>query len=116
MLSRSNSILWFTVVSVAALAGCNHDPLKKVHVHGTVTFDGGTCPGAGRITFSPMEVAAGIPRRPASGKFQEDGKYDAMSFRPGDGLMPGKYSVGVACFDPSKLSGAQVTTNFAKHL
>ncbi len=113
-MSRSKLIVWFTVVSVTALAGCDYDPLKKVHVHGTVTFDGGTCPGAGRITFSPVEIAAGLPRRPASGKFQEDGKYEAMSFRPGDGLIPGKYSVGVACFDPSKLSGAPSDDEFRK--
>jgi len=88
------------------LAGCDSDPLQKVQVRGTVTFDGGPCPGAGRVTFSPIEVAAGLPVRPATGSFNADGVYAAMSFRPDDGLVPGKYLVGVACFDPSKLSGS----------
>jgi hypothetical protein len=89
-----------------ALPGCDSDPLQKVQVRGTVTFDGGQCPGDGRVTFSPTAVAEGLPIRPATGSFSTDGVYEAMSFRPGDGLVPGKYLVGVACFDPSKLSGA----------
>jgi hypothetical protein len=94
------------------LPGCEHDPLQKVQVHGKVTFDGGACPGPGRVTFSPMEVPEGLPMRPGSGSFAADGAYQAMSFRPGDGLVPGKYQVGVACFDPSKLSGAPSDAEF----
>jgi hypothetical protein len=90
----------------ASLFGCNKDPLQKVEVHGTVTFDGKACPAAGRLTFSPIEVAAGLPNRLGFGKFETDGKYVATSFRPGDGLVPGRYSVGVACFNPAMLSSA----------
>ena len=91
---------------VVAAWGCNKDPLQKVEVHGTVTFDGQACPGPGRLTFSPIEVAEGLPHRMGFGKFETDGKYAATSFRPGDGLVPGRYSVGVACFDASMLSSA----------
>lgn len=102
-----------TIVAIALIAlGCQDDPLAKVRVHGIVTFDGGPCPAAGRVTFSPIEVANGAPRRPAAGVFETDGAYEAMSFRPGDGLIPGKYLVGVACFDPAKLSGAPSDQEF----
>ena len=37
-----------------------------------------------------------------------------MSFRPGDGIVPGKYSVGVACFDPTMLSGAPGDAEYRK--
>jgi hypothetical protein len=114
VLSRRHFVSWFAIVLFIPLVGCNNDPLRKVSVHGTVTFDGEVCPGAGRVTFSPVEVAEGMPNRPAAGKFYEDGKYEAMSFRPGDGLVPGKYSVGVACFDPAKLSGAPGDDDYRK--
>ncbi len=86
--------------------GCKGDPLKKVQVTGKVTFDGGACPEPGRITFTPTAVAEGLPRRPASGAFEVDGAYVATSFRPGDGIVPGTYSVSVACYKASMLSGA----------
>ncbi len=92
--------------------GCGGDPLQKVKVQGTVTFDGGPCPGPGRVTFSPQKVADGFPMRIGRGKFQVDGKYQATSFQPGDGLVPGTYRVGVACFDASKLSGAPSDDEF----
>ncbi len=103
--SRRHS-LGVVLVFCLVLAGCDSDPLQKVQVRGTVTFDGGPCPGAGGVTFSPIEAAEGLPVRPATGRFNADGVYAAMSFRPDDGLIPGKYLVGVACFDPAKLSGS----------
>ena len=90
----------------AALMGCQDDPLKKVQVHGKVTFEGKACPAPGRITFSPIEIGDGLPRRPASGKFETDGLYEAFSFRPGDGVVPGKYKVVVGCYEGSMLHGA----------
>ena len=94
------------VAACVALPGCDNDPLKKVKVQGTVTFDGGPCPASGRVTLAPVEIPAGLPNRPAMGAFKTDGKYEAMSFRPGDGVVPGTYLVTVACYDRSKLSGS----------
>lgn len=87
-----------------SLVGCGNDPLQKVQVKGVVTFDGGECPESGRVTLSPLEVAEGLPTRPASGSFGPDGKFAAYSFRPGDGVVPGTYQVNVTCFDPTKVS------------
>ncbi len=109
---RVAGCILFALVFVSL--GCKTDPLKKVQVTGKVTFDGKACPGPGRITFSPTEVAEGLPLRPASGEFQEDGIYTATSFRPGDGVVPGTYRVSVACYDASMLSGAPGDAEFKK--
>ena len=54
----------------------------------------------GNITFSPLTSPGSTPARPGSGQFKEDGKFVVGSYRPGDGLMPGRYHIGVSCFDP----------------
>lgn len=102
------------VAGVGGIAGCNNDPLKKVHVSGVVTFDGQSCPDSGRVVFSPVEIPEGLPRRPAFGSFKQDGAYEATSFRPGDGLVPGKYLVGVTCYDNSMLPGAPSDADIAR--
>lgn len=99
-------------LSLFVFAGCDDNPM--VSVRGKVTFDGQACPGPGRIMFTPIEAAAGMPTRPASGAFSTDGVYEAGSFKPGDGLYPGRYQVGVACYDSSKLSGAPSDADFRK--
>ena len=83
---------------VLLMSGCwGGNELGLVPVSGTITFSGGPPPAEGRITFSPTEVAPGKPRRPARGPFGTDGKFEAESFKPGDGLVPGTYKVGISC-------------------
>lgn len=84
------------VVALAAL-GCGGNGLPVVPVRGTVTFDGGPCPAAGGLTFTPLEVAEGLPKRPGIASFGEDGTFIVTSFREGDGLVPGRYQVNVSC-------------------
>jgi hypothetical protein len=81
-----------------AAGGCDDSRLPLVPVSGVVTFDGGPCPGQGQVTFQPAEVEPGLPRRPAAGKFDRDGRYEATSFEPGDGLTPGRYKVVITCY------------------
>jgi hypothetical protein len=69
-----------------------------VPVSGKVTFAGGPCPGIGNVGFTPIEVAAGLPRRPGSGRFAADGSFVVTSFNEGDGLLPGRYEVRVLCY------------------
>lgn len=102
--SKSLVLASAVVLVFTGLLGCSPDPLQKVQVQGTVTFDGGACPERGRVTLSPLEVPDGLPMRPASGSFGTDGKYKVFSFRPGDGVVPGKYRVSISCFDPTKVS------------
>ena len=77
--------------------GCGDDR-GLVPVKGIVTMNGQAMPGPGDLTFVPVETPAGIPRRPAKAEFAVDGKFAAQSFQPGDGLYPGTYKVGVACW------------------
>jgi hypothetical protein len=86
------------LTSVAVFAGCSGNDLPLVPVSGKVTFSGGPCPAAGNVTYTPIEVQAGLPRRPAAGAFNLDGEFQVTSFRPGDGLLPGRYKVSVTCY------------------
>ena len=113
-MNRSGILVLLVSATCIAVLGCDNDPLKKVQVHGTLTFDGGPPPGEGRVIFSPLEIAEGLPVRPAAGKFKADGEYEAMSFRPGDGIVPGKYMIGVSCVDSSMLSGAPGNDEYKK--
>ncbi len=82
------------------LSGCcgSSDRPPTVPVSGKITFDGGPCPKAGAIAFSPIEVADGMPRRPGSGNFDTDGVFEVTSWEKGDGLVPGRYTMRIACW------------------
>ena len=92
------SLLGFACISSL---GCGRDGLPLVPVSGRVTFNGGPCPKNGTILFVqvPGTGIAGLPNRPARAAFGTDGKYEATSFTPGDGILPGRYQVAVSCMD-----------------
>lgn len=88
--------------AIGMLAGCGSGrDLPLVPVTGIVTFSGGPPPKEGRVIFSqlPGTERKGLPNRPGRASFGTDGKFVAMTFEPGDGLLPGKYSVRVECVD-----------------
>ncbi len=99
---RDNTMQRFVLVFLAvafSTVGCGPgNPLQIVPVSGTITFDGQPCPAAGRVGFTPLESAPGLPRRPGAGPFDVDGKFQVTSFEEGDGLVPGRYSVRVRCY------------------
>jgi uncharacterized protein (TIGR03067 family) len=77
---------------------------KLVKVSGTVKFnDGSLIPvpekGKGRpptIMFAPTaEPAPGQIRKGAGGTIDEKGHFELMTFKPGDGVIPGKYVVTI---------------------
>jgi hypothetical protein len=78
--------------------GCGRSGVETVAVEGTLTFGGQACPAGGTIYFVPISTPAGLPRRPGSAAFDKDGRFRATSFRPGDGLVPGKYCVRIECW------------------
>jgi len=87
-----------TTLLLFAAGGCGSgNKLPLVPVGGKVTFAGGACPAAGTVTFTPIEVDAGLPRRPGSGTFYNDGAFVVTSFKKGDGLVPGRYKVTISC-------------------
>ncbi len=90
--------LWLTLGSLAVLAGCGPSGLETVPVEGVLTFKAVQKPETATVYFSPVEPAPGLPRRPGSGKLESDGTFKVTSFRPGDGLVPGKYRIKVECY------------------
>jgi hypothetical protein len=86
------------LLGLLVIAGCGRRDVETVPVEGKITFGGEACPAAGAIYFVPTSVPAGLPRRPASGAFDKDGRFRATSFQPGDGLVPGTYTVRIECW------------------
>jgi hypothetical protein len=82
-----------------ASVGCGEPEKPLVPVSGRVTYGGGDWPMAGAITFTPVASPGATPARPGGARFGPDGKFVVGSYKPGDGLMPGRYSISVSCFD-----------------
>lgn len=95
---RAPGVWTLLAATLVAAIGCKDGP-QTVPVSGRVTLDGGPWPRRGMLFFAPVEPAEGFPRRPGVADFQEDGVFEATSFEPGDGLLPGKYLVNVECWE-----------------
>lgn len=87
-------LLVIVAVGLAAVAGCNRGP-KMVQVRGKVLNQDGTpiTKGIREISFEPMADTTAVMRRTAVGQIQDDGSFELFTRRPGDGVLPGKYSV-----------------------
>ncbi|MCC6508226.1 MAG: hypothetical protein IT423_03910 [Pirellulaceae bacterium] len=96
-MSRCYLLLFCT--TMCAVLGCGNGMPQTVRVTGTVTFDGQKPPGPGIVYFLPQEPAGDLPLRPATGDFDAEGRYAAMTFEPGDGMIPGKYKVYIECWE-----------------
>ena len=81
------------------LCGCGSKGPNLVPVREEITWDGGPWPKPGTLSIVPAEADAGVPRRPASADFDTEGKFAVTTFTPGDGLLPGKYRIGVNCWE-----------------
>jgi hypothetical protein len=81
-----------------SIVGCSDNGLGLVPVSGKVTFAGQPPPKGGTITFNPITVQEGLPRRPGTAQFAQDGTFTVTSFKKGDGLVPGTYHPRVACW------------------
>jgi hypothetical protein len=81
-----------------ATTGCSEDGLPLVPVSGKVTYAGGPPPTEGSISFAPVSVEEGLPRRPGRAAFKTDGTFEVTSFNEGDGLIPGTYAARISCW------------------
>jgi len=81
-----------------AATGCRGHYPETVPVYGQITLGGGPWPKPGRLYFNPLEPAEGTPRRSAVADFDTAGRFRAVSWNRIDGLVPGKYKVGVECW------------------
>ncbi len=100
---------------LSSLAGCGNGMPQTVKVTGKVTFDGKAPPGPGIVYFLPMEAAAGLPLRPATGDFGADGLYRTTTFEQNDGVMPGKYKIYIECWEQEpNMDGKPVKSHVPK--
>lgn len=94
------------IALVLLLAGCDDGGPRPIPVDGTVTFGGGSWPTPGRLNFTVESPVSSSPGRPATGDFDTDGHVIVTSFKKGDGLLPGKYKIGVECWEaPPQMNG-----------
>jgi hypothetical protein len=93
-----SSVFAAAMISCCLLVGCNKGP-KLVQLTGTVTINGQPPPKPGALQFNPIEAADGFDRHPAVGRFDTNGHYTTTTFSLGDGITPGKYSVGLECYE-----------------
>ncbi len=94
------------ILLLLLLCGCGRGGPALVAVEGTITRNGQQWPARGTLAFEPVEVAAGAPRLYGMAEFEPDGRFTVTSFRPGDGLAPGRYKVTVESWAewPSEVS------------
>jgi hypothetical protein len=82
--------LWVVAAAVSvACAGCGGSS-KVYPVKGTVKFEGKPMKGGGSISFQPTGGQSG---KAAGGEIKEDGTYEVMTHKPGDGSMTGDFRV-----------------------
>src|SRR5690348_3494968 len=109
--------LWLLVAWLACwLAGCGGRDVELVEVSGRVTLDGQPLPAGGTIYFAPYEASGANPLRPSQATFASDGHYEAHAFDDASGLLPGKYRVGVHCWEvPPSESGPAAKSHIPDH-
>ena len=95
---KSISRWLFINLLLGLLTGCGPSHPTTVAVRGKVTYGGGSWPKAGLLYFTIVTAAKDFPGRTGTARFETDGAFEAMTWKPGDGLMPGRYRVGVECW------------------
>jgi hypothetical protein len=81
------------------LLGCGEKGPGLIPVTGKVTYGGGAWPVAGNINFNPVEPAEGFPRLGGTATFNPDGAFTVKSTGDKYGLVPGKYSINIECWE-----------------
>lgn len=92
---------WIVLLAVVACCGCSDgNPFDYVPVSGRLTYEDGTpIPASGiRLGFAAEDATPrnGAHPRPAEAVVDADGNFASVtSYRPRDGLMPGRHKVAV---------------------
>ncbi len=92
------SIRPFVVVLGCLLfaCGCTRNPFNLQPVSGTVKYEDGTVPEGeyGLVRLEPVAPHKDkYSPRAGTGQLMPDGKFDLMTFKPADGIIPGTYRV-----------------------
>src|SRR5262249_40025801 len=86
-----------TLVLVFGTAGCG---TRLYPVRGTVTLEDGTPLTQGMVIFESNQKGAAVMAR---GEVKPDGSYQLSTYKPGDGVPPGKYRVRINPMDLSEV-------------
>ncbi|MEA1951349.1 MAG: hypothetical protein U9N87_08190 [Planctomycetota bacterium] len=81
------------MIAMAFISGCGNQRPTPIKVTGTVTYRGQPVQHA-NVNFIPKNVRA------ASGKTDAQGRFELMTYEPGDGAIAGEHSVVIAKFSP----------------
>jgi hypothetical protein len=89
------------IASCGGGLGCQEaSPLPPtVPVTGKITFGGGAWPKPATVSFVVEEMAAGGTANSGSAEIAADGSFQASTFVPQDGLVPGRYFVNLECWE-----------------
>lgn len=93
-------------VAVSLVSGCgSSDQRETASVQGVVTFRGEPLAGA-TVFFMPEKG----PR--ATGETDEKGVFKLMTYRPGDGAVPGEFKISIAKYvlDPATAKNSTPST------
>jgi hypothetical protein len=104
---KASTVLTVWTLIGCSLLGCNSRRPGLVEVSGRITLDGGAWPRPGVLILAPIASAAPDGRkRPARAPFDESGHFEAGTWQPGDGVLPGTYKVCVECWEvPPTMGG-----------
>jgi hypothetical protein len=86
----------FLVLAAASLAGCGSDLPTTIPVRGEVQFNGQPMKD-GIVVYLPKDAGAA---RQASGRIRPDGTFVLTTFKNGDGVVPGEYSIIIYAYAP----------------
>src|SRR6478672_4426663 len=90
---------WAIPVVLLALAGCGRGP-RLYPVHGKVTWENGNEArelAGGLVICESVDGKVG-----ARGDIEKDGSFHLSTYKPGDGVLPGKHRVAVVEYSPKE--------------
>jgi hypothetical protein len=95
---------------LALVLGCGGDKAGLLPVSGTVKFSDGTVPQgeSAVIWFEPTESG-----KAASGTIDGNGGFELMTFKPGDGVKPGRYKVTPKVYTNYRTQSLAVPAKYA---
>tara|TARA_R110002095_G_scaffold144737_1_gene125201 strand:- start:1679 stop:2170 length:492 start_codon:yes stop_codon:yes gene_type:complete len=85
-----------TVIALCCLiAGCSKESGPQTFpVKGKVIYDGKPL-NNGTVRYAPIDAAKG---RAAIGEISKEGGFTLSTYKPGDGVLPGKYNISITAF------------------
>jgi hypothetical protein len=94
-----NSLKFFLgCLILLSCLGCGDKLPATVPVRGKITFAGQAPPKPVLLTFVCLTTESSEIKQNGTAQTQADGSFVVTTFRPGDGLIPGKYRVNLECW------------------